>query len=278
MLSLIIPSKTEVYLDQTIKDVLKNATGEIEILVGLDGYDNIEKIQDKRVSYFSIPPSEGNQKRHLVNRAVELSKGKYIMVIDAHCMVGPGFDEILIKDHQPNWVQIPRRLRLNPKQWCVETDERPPIDYEYWKWQDFKQGGLHGYKWDSRTIERMDIPVDETMHFQGSCYFMEKEWFYKMGLMQVEGFGGFTQEAEEITLKTWLTGGKVMTNKNTWYAHLHKGKEYGRMYNLNWDEKKKGDAYSFDLFVNKNREGFIALIEKFMPLPNWPENWKDYLK
>jgi len=68
-----------------------------------------------------------------------------------------------------------------------------------------------------------------------------------------------------------------MVNKNCWYAHLHKGKKYGRMYDLNWEEKKAGDAYSYDFFVNQNREAFVALVEKFMPLPNFPKNWKDYL-
>lgn len=277
MLTIIIPSKTEKYFKRTIEEVLEKATGEIEVLACTDGYEETDKVNDSRVLYLSIPMSEGNHKRHLINLAVKESKGEYIMVLDAHCMVGKGFDEILIRDHQPNWVQIPRRLRLDAENWKLEEDERPPVDYEYWKWQDFKKGWIHGYKWDSRTLERMNIPIDEDMTFQGSCYFMTKDWFHKLGLMQIEGFGGFTQEADEIACKVRSFGGKVMVNKNTWYAHLHKGKKYGRMYDLNWEEKRAGDNYAFDYFVNKNREHFVAHVEHFWPIPNWPENWKDYL-
>lgn len=273
--SIIIPSKTEKYFKRTIEEVLEKATGEIEILACTDGYEETDKVIDPRVVYMSMPPSEGNQKRHLINEAVRQSKYEHVMTLDAHCMVGPGFDTILERDCEDDWVMIPRRMRLDAENWCVQVhDSRPPIDYEYWKWQDFKKGGLHGYKWDARTLSRIHIPVDETLHFQGSCYFMHKSFFHKMGFMQTDGFGGFTQEAEEIALKTWLGGGKVMVNKNTWYAHLHKGKKYGRMYNLNWDEKKKGDAYSYDLFVHKNRDAFTKLANKFMPIPNWPEDWQ----
>ena len=38
MLSVIIPSRNEVFLQQTIDDVLRNAVGEIEVIAVLDGY------------------------------------------------------------------------------------------------------------------------------------------------------------------------------------------------------------------------------------------------
>jgi glycosyltransferase involved in cell wall biosynthesis len=277
---MIIPGKTEKYFKKTIQEVLKQATGDIEIFAATDGYPEPleDRIEDPRVIYINTEPSTGNQKRHLVNMAVAQSTGEYIMTLDAHCMIGLGFDDILKANHQPNWVQIPRRVRLDAENWCVQQDERLPIDYEYWKWQDFKKGGIHGYKWDSRTLERMNIAIDDTITFQGSCYFLTREYFDKLGLMQIEGFGGFTQEAEEIALKTHLDGGRVITNKLTWYAHLHKGKKYGRMYNLNWEEKRKGDDYAFDIFVNKNRDQFVKIVERFSPLPGWPKNWKEYLK
>ena len=38
-LSIIIPARNEVYLNRTIKDLQDKATGDIEIIVVLDGYD-----------------------------------------------------------------------------------------------------------------------------------------------------------------------------------------------------------------------------------------------
>ena len=274
MLTIIVPSKTERFLDNTIRDIQEKATGVVEIIVVLDGYDT-ERIEG--VKYIVLEASSANQKRHGVNKAVKESKYEHIMVVDAHCMFDKGFDEVLIRDCEDNWVMIPRRKRLDAENWCLEIDERPPIDYEYWKYRDFKKGGLHGYKWDERTIARKDIMIDDSLHFQGSCYFMHKTFFNKMGFMQIEGYGGFTQEAEEIALTTWLNGGRVKVNKNTWYAHLHKGKRYGRMYKLNWEEKKAGDAYSYNKFVNENRKAFVELINKFMPLPNWKKDWEEKL-
>jgi glycosyltransferase involved in cell wall biosynthesis len=280
MVTVIIPSKTEKFLDNTIRDVLKNATGEIEIIPVLDGYD-CERIDDPRVHYILQEPSKNTQKRHGINRAVAECKGEYVMALDAHCMVAPGFDEQLVKDHQPNWVQVPRRNRLDAENWCLQTqcDDRPPIDYEYIMYRPLignDDMGLHGFKWDARTLARQHIMIDDILTFQGSCWFMTKEWFRKMGFMDLR-YTGWGQEAEEISFTTWMNGGECKVNKNTWYAHLHKGKKYGRMYWMSRDENRRSYAYSSELWLKKNKEFMISLFEKFMPLPGWPPDWKEKL-
>lgn len=284
MLSVIIPSKTERFLQNTILDVLKNAQGEIEILPVLDGYEvpAEEFIGDYRVRYIHLPAASHTQKRHGINKAVAEAKGEYVMALDAHCMVAPGFDLQLIKDHQPNWIQIPRRNRLDAENWCIQVqqDGRPPIDYEYIMFNPLlhpETPGLHGFRWDARTLERWDIPIDDTIEFQGSCWFMRKDWFYQMGFMQTEGYTGWGQEAEELSFTTWMNGGFVKTNKNTWYAHLHKGSHYGRMYFMSRSENLKSYAYSYNLWVRERKDFFIKLMETFGPLPGWPTNWKDKL-
>jgi len=279
MLTVIIPSKTEKFLKNTIEDVLKKATGEIEILPVLDGYklEEHEIVNDPRVRYIHLEPARHSQKRHGINKAVAESKGEYVMSLDAHCMVAIGFDEQLIKDHKPNWVQIPRRHRLDAENWClqIQSDSRPPIDYEYFMFKPILEGkSLHGFKWDARTLERWDIPIDDTITFQGSCWFMTKKWFNKMGFMDLR-YRGWGQEAEEISLTTWMNSGRVVVNKNTWYAHLHKGQKYGRMYWMSRDDNRKSYAYSASIWLGKNRDFLFKLIERFGPLPGWPKNWKD---
>jgi glycosyltransferase involved in cell wall biosynthesis len=37
MLSVIIPAKNEIYLERTIRNILENAEGEIEVIAELDG-------------------------------------------------------------------------------------------------------------------------------------------------------------------------------------------------------------------------------------------------
>jgi hypothetical protein len=88
-----------------------------------------------------------------------------------------------------------------------------------------------------------------------------------------EGYGTFVREAQEISLKTWLGGGKVMTNKKTWYAHLHKGPIYGRMYYLDKSKIIAGNLYCDDYWFNNRwpeaKHDLAWLIERFMPVPSW---------
>lgn len=280
MISIIVPSKNEIFLTRTIRDILEKATGEIEVLPILDGYEPPELVDDPRVRYLRLPSAQNTQKRHGVNMGVEHAKGEYIMSVDAHCMFEKGFDEVLVRDHQDNWVQIPRRHRLDAENWKLQdqVDDRPPVDYEYFMWPlRFTPKGLHGFKWSARSDERKDIMIDDALTFQGSCWFMTKEWFNKMGFMQTKGYTGWGQEAEEIGMQTRLMGGRVVVNKNTWYAHLHKGAFYGRMYWMSREENRRSYAYSYNKWVIENKEFFISLIEKFPPLPSWPTNWKELI-
>lgn len=280
MVTVVIPSRNEIFLNKTIQDVLNKSEGEIEVLPILDGWSPNERLYDVRVRYLELPQNTYTQKRHGINLGVKEAKGEYVMWIDAHVMLAQGWDKVLVRDHKPNWVQIPRRHRLDAENWCLQDqgDNRPPIDYEYWMWPlKFDPKALHGFKWDQRSRERADLMIDDTFTFQASLVFMTKEYFNHLGLMQVEGYTGWGQEAEEIGLKVRLDGGEIKVNKNTWYAHLHKGNKYGRMYWMSRDENRKSYQYSYNKFVYENKDTFIKLIEKFWPIPGWPINWKEQL-
>jgi hypothetical protein len=140
-----------------------------------------------------------------------------------------------------------------------------------------RENSLHGFKWDARTLERWDTPIDDILTFQGSCWFMTKDWFKQNGFMQIEGYTGWGQEAEELSFTTWKNGGEVKINKNTWYAHLHKGQKYGRMYWMSREENRKSYAYSYSQWMGVHKDFFISLLERFAPMPAWPPNWKEIL-
>jgi len=261
---------------------LEKATGEIEVIGILDGYElpKNEYSTDSRVKYIHLEPTFEAKKRQGINRAVSEAKGDYVMSVDAHCMFAKGFDEQLLMDHEPNWIQIPRRQRLDAENWCIEEDGRPPVDYEYIMFRPLfaQEPGIHGFKWDERTLANQDKMIDDTIHFQGSCWFMTKEWFQRMHFMQVEGYQGWGQEAEEMGMTTWKNFGWVKTNKNTWYAHLHKGTKYGRMYHLSLKETRRSYAYSYKYWIKDNQKFFISLVEKFPLMPGWPADWKSRIE
>ena len=282
MLSVLIPSRKEKFLDKTVSDLLQKAQGDLEIICVLDGYWTAP-IDDRRVHYIHRGTPLGM--RAAINAAAALAKGEFLLKADAHTLWDEGFDVKLAADCEENWVIVPRRKRLDADNWCVQEVGKPDVDYEYLSFPDnpadFGGPGLNGRIWEQRAKERKDIMIDENLSFQGSAWFMRKEYFHKLELMDEEHYGTFWNEAQEIGFKAWLSGGKLMTNKKTWYAHLHKGKKHGRGYNLDHSQLPKGATYTKKWMTNsawdKQTIPFESLIERFWPLPGWPENWRDLL-
>jgi len=271
--SIIIPARNEIFLQKTIDDLLKKAKGIVEIIVVLDGYWINNTINDPRVTYLHLGTPGGM--RNAINSGVAISKGEYILKCDAHCMFAEGFDIELLGYYKENWVVVPRRKRLDAKNWAIEKTKKADIDYEYLSYPgpDGKQG-LHGKVWEQRALERAKFLIDDNMSAQGSCWFMSKKYYEYLELEDEENYGTFSNEFQEIGLKCWLSGGRVVTNKKTWYAHLHKDKEMGRGYKLEGGQLEKGATYTNRWLTNtawhKQTLPFTWLIERFWPVPGWP--------
>jgi hypothetical protein len=124
---------------------------------------------------------------------------------------------------------------------------------------------LNGKRWVERQKERADILLDDEMSSQGSGWFMHAAYFQRLQLMDEASYGTFWNEFQEIGLKCWLSGGQVKVNKRTWYAHLHKGKKYGRGYRLPESALKQGRDYTMKWIWNEAWAGqvlpFSWLIE-----------------
>lgn len=285
--SIIIPARNEVFLQRTIQDILAKAKGDFEIIPVLDGYwvKPEEIVEDKRVVYLHFGEARGM--RNAINSAVRIARGEYLLKCDAHVMFDEGFDvkllegvpsyiEKLEESATPdNWIVIPRRKRLDAEKWKIQDVGKPDVDYE--ALSSPADNGVKGNIWTERILERFgksQYDIDENLSFQGSCWFMPKSHYENnlKGMSEV-GYGTFVREAQEIGLKTWLSGGKIYINKKTWYAHLHKGNKYGRMYFLNTREIEAGNKYCDEFwFGNKWNEAkydLAWLIERFMPVPTW---------
>lgn len=282
--SILIPSRNELFLTQTIKDVLEKATGDIEIVVNIDENWPEEILEDKRVIY--LHPQTPQGMRAGINSCVKASSGDYLMKIDGHCMFAPGFDEALLADMQDNWIVIPGRHSLDPINWTIEQNGKSRRDYHYLCFPDPRKGsdmGMHGVEWPERSRSRREgYDIDDTMSFQGSCWFMKKTWFTDfLGGMSEHGYGSFSQEPQEIGNKTWLGGGEIKVNKKTWYAHLHKGKRFGRMYSSHNLSIVEGHNYSAWFWAtnqwDKRVHDLSWLVEKFWPVPTWPENYQEII-
>jgi len=250
MLSIIIPAYKEPYLHKTINSLLKNATGEIEVIAVLDGYwaKPEEIVDDKRVRYIHLGKTYGM--REAINIGVRISRGEYIMRSDSHCIFGEGFDQILISQMEDNWIVTPRRYCLDPVKW--EVMDIPPVDYEKIGIQTIGQSKkFTGFPWE--RPDRKDVMIDETMAMQGSCWLMKKSWWDKaIGELQTEGYGPHLQDSHEMVFKTWKAGGKLMINKNTWFAHKHVS--FTRTHNYGGEKAENSVKYSYETWKDYYRE------------------------
>ena len=264
--SIIIPARNEIYLKKTIEDLLIKARGDIEIIAVLDGYWIDTPIEDPRIVYLHLGTAKGM--RNAINSGVAISKGSYLMKCDAHCMFDKGYDKKLISDCKRNWVVVPRRFALNPEKWELFDNPKYPIDYMY------LSKDLHGVVWEAKNKDPKlkNKLLDETMSNQGSVWFMPKDYFHKLELMDEATYGTFWNEFQEIGLKCWLSGGRVMVNKKTWYAHWHKTSDVGRGYSLGQSEQPKALA-AVDKWKKKGwykqTQPLSWLIKRFSPVPTW---------
>lgn len=298
LVSIIIPARNEPFLVPTVQDVLSKATGPVEVIVVLEGYwphslsesmfgeskyitpaEHQSLPDDKRVVTLHHGAARGM--RPSINEAVAIAQGDYLLKLDGHCMVERGFDEVLKSECEPDWLVIPRRLSLDPIKWGIKDNGKGPVDYHYLSWP-FEAGrpgaGLHGTVWKERARERQHLLLDEEMSSQGSCWFCDRRHWSTMGPMDAGRYGNFVQEMQEIGLKTWLSGGKMMVNKKTSYAHLHKGKEFGRGYFISKQEMSAGSRAAVEYWMKdqwpERKHDLKHLIDRFWPVPGWPVDWQ----
>jgi len=278
--SIIVPSRNEKFLPATARDLLAKARGDIELIVICDGYWEHQLPDDKRVRVVHFGDAQGM--RPGINAAVAISNGTHLLKADAHTMWDEGFDLKLLADyHQDNWILTPRRYPLDADAWAIETgNPKYPIDYEYLSYPferpDDPTCGLHGTPWTARRDARQEILLDADMSSQGSAWLMSRKNFDRIGPLNIQLFGNFYGESQEIGLATQMQGGAMMRTKRTWYAHLRKGKKHGRGYALGVNGHRRGASAMLRMCMLNQWRGQVrtlqSLIEDFAPVPGWPKD------
>lgn len=288
-LSVIIPARNEDYLQKTIDDLFQKAKGDIEVIIMLDSCWPTPPLKGRK-NLIIVHTGKVEGMRSNINQGAWIATGKYLMKSDAHCMFDEGFDEKLKGELEYDWLAIPSRYSLDADKW---ERGRGPIDYLYLTYpysDDALYGkGFHGKKWvagkdmgkDSFFKKENDLKdklIDDIMIFQGSCWFMHRLKFFDIGCLDTEHYpNGMHQESVELAMKFWLSGGRVIRNKKTWYAHWHKNKSGN--YKLSKKSKYESNDYSADFWMNnrwdKRTKDIGWFVDKFWPIPGWPEDWKD---
>ena len=266
MISILIPSRNEPYLQKTIQDLRQKAIGDVEIIAVLDGYwPPIKEIETcPCVTYIHFSNPRGM--RNAINSAVAIAKGDYILKVDAHVMFDKGYDVVLPEFCDDNVVVVPRRYALDPVKWERTDNPKYPVDYMY------LSNDYHGVIWEEKNKEPNIKVYDDLMSAQGSCWFMHRDYYHELDLMDESLFGTFASEFQEVGLKCWLSGGRVIVNKKTWYAHWHK--EESRGYTLEKAEGQKAVDHVKEWMNGKytwpkQKYDIKWLVEHFAPVPTW---------
>lgn len=298
-LSIIIPSRNEMFLVNTVEDIIKNMRGDTEILAIADG-EWPDPILPDHPKLTLIHHSVSIGQRAATNEGVRMSRSKFIMKCDAHCAFDEGFDVKLMADCQHNWTVVPRMYNLHVFDWkCKACGERT---YQGPKPTECKKckcaGDPNNFEmvlvWQPRWSRKSDfMRFDQTLKFQywgsmgdreygkpeiadqmccvGACWMMHRERYWEIDGMD-ESHGSWGQMGVELACKTWLSGGRQVVNKKTWFAHLFRTQPgFGFPYHNPGVEKAR--KHSRDMWFNnkwpKQKHSLAWMIRKFWPIPEW---------
>lgn len=303
-LSIIIPARHEEFLNKTVEDICKNKRGATQVIVGLDGEwpaVPLETHPDVMVVYY--PESIGQ--RAMSNQLVKLSRAKYIMKVDAHCAFDEGFDVKMIEKMEDDITMIPVMKNLFVFDW-VCPDAKPRVNFDTSKdephrryqgasgpckdcgkptkkeiiWHAKKSPNSTAYRFDETMHfqywndfgKRQTGDLTETMSIQGSCFMLTRDKWWELDISSEE-FQSWGQQGVEVACKTWLSGGRVLVNRTTWYAHLFRTQDgFGFPYPQSGSAIDKNRELSRELFQRNKWKGakhpFSWLIQKFNP-PGW---------
>lgn len=306
-LTVIIPARNEEFLGRTIQDVLDHMEGNTEIIAILDGYlpDPPLPYSDK-VTVIYNPVAQGQ--RGGANQAARIARGKYLMKIDAHTAFDQGFDRKMLeafKKTGDNVTMIPTMRNLHVFDWVCDSGHRRyqgrsgvceecgQLTKKDIVWIPKKSPVTHSFRFDKTmhfqywgeyskrpevqkgimTKEGYDSNLRESMSIQGSCFMLTKEKWFELDICS-ETFNSWGQQGVEVACKTWLSGGQVVVNMNTWYAHMFrtKGGDFGFPYPNPQDKVHANRELSRQLFQHDKwplaKHKFQWLLEKFNP-PDW---------
>lgn len=319
-LSILIPARNEEFLRHTIEDILRNREADTEVIALLDGKEADPPIvPNERVHIIRVHEAVGQ--RAGTNLACKLSSAKYVMKVDAHCAFDKGFDRKMInkfKETGDDVTMIPIMHNLHAFDWlCKDCEwttyqDRGPFECEecksknltkkmIWKPRKDRSGRrnpastsylfnstpqfkyFEDYKHrDQYKKDRKEKGVTESMSIQGSCFMLTRENYWRLNICD-EKLGNWGNQGIEVACKTWLSGGKVLINHDTWYAHMFRTKSN---FSFPWPASGRDQLLVKKRIWHQILKGRLVdqkhkpswLVEKFWPVPGWDKESLEKLK
>lgn len=300
-LSILIPARNEMFISNTVNDILKNKRGKTEIIVGLDGAWAEPGIVDHPdVTVLHVSESRGQ--RGMTNTLARLSKARYLIKCDAHCAFDEGFDVKLmeaIKGHD-DWTIVPTMRNLHAFDWkCMQCGKRtyqgptPTTHRSFEQCADCGNKDINRFKrkilWYAKPSPQSKSycfdsephfqyfrefnkrpegqgDITPTMSLQGSFFMLTRDKYWELNICD-EKFGSWGSQGIEVACKTWLSGGEVMVVQTTWYAHMFRtqGGDFSFPYEQKQSAVNQAKAHAKNLFL-KDSEGNYRWDKQIKPL------------
>lgn len=305
-LSILIPSRNEEFLRETIGDICKNAEADTEVIVTLDGQWADPSIpQHERVNIIYVPESVGQ--RAATNLACKLSRAKYVAKCDAHCAFDKGFDRKMLEAFEEagdNVVMVPIMRNLWAFDWkCPKCGKRTYQDKEnicsdcgtemekemLWRSKHNPQSTSYCFDaepkfryfedWKHRPQyieDKAKTGLTETMSLQGSFFMCTRKMYLNLNLCD-EAMGSWGNQGIEVAGKAWLSGGRVLCNHKTWYAHMFRTKvgTFGFPWPVSgraqMQTKKRVRDFLWSGKWKKQVHSVSWLVRRFWPVNGWSE-------
>jgi len=295
-------------LHETVSNVLANTSERVEIVVCLDGYWPLHPLPvNSRLRVIHHNKSIGQ--RAATNEAARVASGEYVMKLDAHCSLDERFDEKLLATFEPHWTVTPALYNLLVFVWkckqcgwlkdqspkparCGKCNSRYLKQVKQWRPRDGsdgtdvdRKGGrrkayLHSWRFDTKleyqqwgefaNRPEQQTPIHDTMSLLGACWAMRRDRYWEIEPCD-EKYGSWGQQGTEIACKTWLSGGELKCNTETWFSHFFRVGGIGFPYS-DGGRKERAMARCREQWLENKWEKQIYplswLIEKFNP-PDW---------
>lgn len=296
-LSVLIPARNEMFLSRTVADVLEHSEADTEVIAVVDGPTAYEiPAESERAHVVCLPRPIGQ--RAATNLAARLSDADYVMKLDAHCSMAHGWDRIMLEDIQPDMTMVPIMRNLWVFNWlcpnghrryqgqsgpCTECGEPTTMEM-VWIAKDNPQSTSYCFdsaphfqyfpEFKKRPEGKGELA--ETMSLQGSCWMLTREKYWELGICD-EAFGSWGSQGIEVAVKTWLSGGRCICDKHTYYGHAFRtaGGDWGFPYPISSKQVDYAKSYARDLFFGNKWPQQVKplswLVRKFWPVPGWTD-------
>jgi hypothetical protein len=111
----------------------------------------------------------------------------------------------------------------------------------------------------------------DVMSLLGACWAVKRDRYFALN-MSDERWGSWGQQGFEVSAKSWTSGGRVVCNTDTWFAHFFRVGGLTFPY-AGGGMKERAMSRCRELFIANKWEGQVRplswIIEHFAPVPDW---------